>query len=536
MTRFSRKIMTSLFGAAVIGGAASGLTKPVEPPPLDMKVTVPGEAKPINPFLASTPRAEMRLAAEPATLHLVAATEPATIKHDASVSLEWVGPIATKVNQPATYTLNVRNTCGQPLQKVAVQVRVPKDARVSETDPVAKVVDGISLWEIGTLDAKATKVITLTLAHPVRGDLGCQAWVTATGMAGMTVKVLEPKLLAKIAVPETVALGDPIPVRYTTANIGDSPLSDVKGSPEFPRSNGGLGLQAEEPIRIFGNLAPGQESANVYQDRAREGGEHTYAFTATGSDGTKSTATAKVRVLMPKLEVTIAGPAERIVGRKSTYTVTVKNVGELILDDVKVETPIPVGVRLLGGSNAQKVAFAAPKPKLEPGQSFEHSFDVMPIQPGPITLSPLATGSRNTKAICDCRTTIDGIPAMRMEVVDLADPVEKGEETTYEIRLTNTGSKADANLKVSVQLPEELRFVSMSGPTKAKPQDAIDPKAKGTTIEFEPIGELAPKTEAVYRVKVKAIGTGDVRFKATLTSQHLTTPVSKEESTRIYGE
>jgi hypothetical protein len=47
---------------------------------------------------------------------------------------------------------------------------------------------------------------------------------------------------------------------------------------------------------------------------------------------------------------------------------------------------------------------------------------------------------------------------------------------------------------------------------------------------------LAPKTEAVFRVKVKAKTAGDVRFKAVLTSMHLATPVTKEESTRVYGE
>ena len=40
----------------------------------------------------------------------------------------------------------------------------------------------------------------------------------------------------------------------------------------------------------------------------------------------------------------------------------------------------------------------------------------------------------------------------------------------------------------------------------------------------------------LMRCTLKAVTAGDVRFKVSLTSTHLTTPVSKEESTRVYGE
>jgi len=64
-----------------------------------------------------------------------------------------------------------------------------------------------------------------------------------------------------------------------------------------------------------------------------------------------------------------------------------------------------------------------------------------------------------------------------------------------------------------------------------------DPEKRGVVqVVFEPVAELGPKTEASFTVKVKAKATGDVRFKATMTSKHLTSPVTKEESTRVYGD
>ncbi|MFO0852087.1 MAG: hypothetical protein U0871_26515, partial [Gemmataceae bacterium] len=66
--------------------------------------------------------------------------------------------------------------------------------------------------------------------------------------------------------------------------------------------------------------------------------------------------------------------------------------------------------------------------------------------------------------------------------------------------------------------------------------DGPNPGGTRRSVAFDPVGELAPKTEAVFRVTVKAAAVGDARFKAVITSAHLSAPVVKEESTRVYGE
>ncbi len=186
---------------------------------------------------------------------------------------------------------------------------------------------------------------------------------------------------------------------------------------------------------------------------------------------------------------------------------------------------------------------------LAPGASKNFEFEGVTHTAGQLTLKAEATGDRNTKASGQCVTAIEGIPGLRMELVDSVDPVEKGGEITYEIKVTNTGTKADSNVSIVCELPKELEFVSCSGPTggvhafkyaQLPPDDPKVGKIKlpmiGQTVAFDPISDLAPKTEAVFKVKVKGVSTGDVRFKAIMTSKHLTAPVTKEESTRVYGE
>lgn len=100
---------------------------------------------------------------------------PVLERQDSSVKLDWAGPPVVKVNRPAEYTLTVTNAGKQALQKVVVQVRCPKETTILETTPAAKMVEGIHLWDIGTLEVNAEKTIQLSLKQATKGELGCQA-------------------------------------------------------------------------------------------------------------------------------------------------------------------------------------------------------------------------------------------------------------------------------------------------------------------------------------------------------------------------
>ncbi len=459
------------------------------------------------------------------------------VRPEAAVALEWSGPPTVRVNRANEYQLAVRNTSSQLVQKVVVQVRAPKGTTVKETTPAAKVVDGVYLWELGTLELKEAKYLKLTLTPTTRGEMGCQAWVTFTGTAGMKVNVQEPKLQVKISAPEKVAIGDPIPVTYTVKNVGDCVAENVRHTLTQHHQAGSTLTQVFDGNIKFQSivaLAPGEERKEVVQLRGDRGGEIRFAADATASDDAQASATAKTQVLVPKLEVKISGPDQLMVNRKGVYKVRVENVGQLAVKDVKARSVIPAGWRLISRNwglttDAEPDLFIA---ELAPGQGSEATFEALPLTTGQSSWFVEATGSRGTKAVSECRTIVEGIAALRMELVDLVDPVEKGQQTTYEIRITNTGTKADTNVVITCPLPEQMKFVSATGPVSHTVADLNN----CAVVRFEPVRELAPKTEIVYRIVCKAHAIGDVRFKAQLNSTHLTTSVVKEESTRVYGE
>ncbi|MGL4422273.1 MAG: hypothetical protein ACRCZF_16505, partial [Gemmataceae bacterium] len=472
------------------------------------------------PTLAPMPAPDLR-----ASIQLVTLPEASAKAEMPAVALEWSGPKGLIVQQKGEYTLNVSNVSTQAVQKVMVQVRLPKHVVVSETQPAAKIVEGIYAWDLGTIDVKTAKPIRLTLSPTQRGELAGQAWVTFTGNAGFTVNVHEPRLETTLAAPATVVRGESILVQTTVANSGDTRLSRVQ-----PRLKAGADSFAGADYAEF-DLRRGEKQ--FFSVPTTNPGKVDLLFSAQASDGTHSQSRATVQVLEPKLVVEIHGPKAGLVGRRAEYSVVVKNVGEVELPNIVAEVQLPVQCRLVESKSGQ-----AEEPvrstklqmgTLKPGAESSVPLKTIAAQTGSATFAVEATSAYKTVAKAETRTMIDGISALRMEVVDAIDPIEKGAETRYDIRITNTGTKSDTNLKLVCELPAGLEYVGCSGPTAGK-------LANKSQVIFEPISDLAPKTEAVFTVRVKASGNGDVRFKAALQSASLRGTVSKEESTRIYGE
>jgi uncharacterized repeat protein (TIGR01451 family) len=126
----------------------------------------------------------------------------------------------------------------------------------------------------------------------------------------------------------------------------------------------------------------------------------------------------------------------------------------------------------------------------------------------------------------ECLTKVAGIPAILLEVVDLEDPIEVGNQVTYEIRVTNQGSAVGTNLKWVCTLPESQEFVSGGGPTEVQ--------GEGLTASAAALAALEPKAQVVWRVVVKAISAADARFKVDMTSDQFQRPVEEWEATSQY--
>jgi hypothetical protein len=154
--------------------------------------------------------------------------------------------------------------------------------------------------------------------------------------------------------------------------------------------------------------------------------------------------------------------------------------------------------------------------------------EVLAINRGEHRHKAVAQAARGLKTDTEYMTRVEGLSAILLEVVDTEDPIEVGADTAYEIRITNTGSKTETDIKVVATMPPQMAFKGVQGPCKAHED--------GKQIVFDPLPKLAPRADAIFRVNVKGLQPGDVRFKVQVTSTNLVEPVIEMEATRIYAD
>ena len=250
-------------------------------------------------------------------------------------------------------------------------------------------------------------------------------------------------------------------------------------------------------------------------------------------DGLKATETVKVNVIQPRLDLEFTGPKLRYKDRKGTFVIKLTNPGDAPATNVYVGHAIPEGFKFVSADNGGQHDFATRTVKwfvgeVKPGDSTEVKVELVATGLGDFTHKAAAMAARGIRAEKTLATKVEGLSAIMMEVVDTEDPVEVNSPTSYEIRVTNTGSKTEEDLKMVCVIPAQLKFKSATGPTKF---DVV-----GNEVVFQPLGKLAAKADVTYKLVVTAVAAGDARFKATLTTATLTTPVVKEEATRVYGD
>jgi uncharacterized repeat protein (TIGR01451 family) len=456
-----------------------------------------------------------------------------TGRQEPSVSLEWIGPPTAKLGQPVTYQIILKNTSAIPVQNVTVRNRIPAGVTVQATEPRAINELNTLIWEVGTLQPRQEKRLDLQLLPEMRGDLACQAFVSFTGMSQARIRVREPKLQLKISGPDKVLLGDAAPFSLTVTNPGDGSADQVK-----IRASLSEGLEHTRGRTVefeLGNLGPNETRSVQLVCTTKTGGAQTCEATAVAEGGLKAQDTATTEVLLPRLELNIAGPRLRYLDRKATYVVKVVNPGSAPASNVTISSLVPDGFKFLSATDGGRHDFSTRTVSwylgdLTPGQAREMSIELQAINPGEYHVQATVTAARGLKSDADVVTHVEGLSALLMEMIDLDDPVEVGADTGYEIRVTNTGSKTETNLQLVCTIPDKMEFRSATGAGGTRSH------LQGKELTFEPIPKLAPRADVVFRVNVRGIAPGDLRFRARITADGLTEPVLKEESTKVYGD
>jgi hypothetical protein len=231
----------------------------------------------------------------------------------------------------------------------------------------------------------------------------------------------------------------------------------------------------------------------------------------------------------PVLTLACDLPGEQPLPLPLTVCQRLGNNGNIAAPKAVLALSVPAGARLVSGTEgadagADRITWNVRD--LAVGASRNYCATFTAAQPGPLEFSGMALGDHAAKVESQCATRVHGIPAVLLEVVDLADPVLVGNDVVYTLRVLNQGSAPLTNIRIVAALEDSQTFLSGTGPSAVS--------AAAGNLAMAPLPLLKPGEEARWRVVVKAEKAADVRFAVELRADQFQRPINETEATLQY--
>ena len=444
------------------------------------------------------------------------------------IRLDKTMPAEVQLNAPFEYTIKVINVTDMMVADIELKENLPENFKFTKANPSPEKEANMLIWKMNSLGPGESRLITVYGSAATTDCLKHCATVTYVVPACANVNVVEPELKLVKTAPDEVLLCDPIPIKLIVTNSGSGDAKNVKITDTLPD---GLKTSDGRTRLTFdaGNLTAGQSKQFSASLMAEKTGKYVNNATATSEGGLKAQSQTTTIVRQPVLQISKSGPEKRYLGRSITYEITVSNKGDASATELVVEDSVPMGARFVSataGGRLMQSKVVWNLGTLSAGSSRTVSLTLMPERAGTVTNTAMAKATCAEGVRDSASTEVAGIPAVLLEVIDVDDPVEVGSQTTYVIVATNQGSSPGTNISIVCTLEDNQQYVSSSGATAGTLKD--------DTVTFAPLRSLAPQAKATWRVVVKAMKAGDVRFKVIMNTDQIDRPVQETEATHLY--
>ena len=450
-----------------------------------------------------------------------------------SLSIHKMAPAEMKVGQMATIEMTIRNLGSAPAQHVELRDDVPKGTRFVDAVPSPRMdARGQLVWNLNTLQPGDEIKVQMRVMPQAEGEVGSVARITFTADASSRSVVTRPQLVVAVQGGGRVMIQEDAKLNIRISNPGTGTATGVILRDLIPE---GLDHPAGAELEYeIGDLAPGESRDIELNLKAVRAGRLLNQLDAYAEGGLRSKpVNTEITVVAPSLEVAANGPTRRYLERPAVYTLSVSNPGTAPAKQIALTAHLPDGFEFVKADNAgrydpQTRTVQWLLDELPPERTGNVTLTTLPIEPGVKQLKVEANAAQGLTAQGEREVLIEGVAAVLFQLADVADPIEIGGETAYEIRVVNQGSKTSTNVRLVAFVPEQMQVLHVEGPTRYQ--------AGGGRVVFDPIPRLAPKADTLYRIKLRGAAAGDVRFRVQLITDEMTSPVTKEESTRIFGD
>ncbi|MEQ8849478.1 hypothetical protein [Botrimarina sp.] len=450
---------------------------------------------------------------------------------EASLTLQKRGPSEAQIGKPCRFAIRIRNTGAGVANDVVLRDEVPAGTRLEGTQPAADVAGGRLTWRLGDLAPGQEQTVEIRLTPLREGAIGSVAQVTMAAAASASTAVTRPQLTIAASVAPQVRVGEEQTVTIELHNPGTGTATGVMLLGDLPALvSHPAGKELEFEV---GTLAAGETRRIELALHAEAAGRVASSLAAVADGDLRAERAVAFEVVAPKLHVSVDGSKRRYLERPAAYTIGIDNPGTAPARDVRLVTHLPRSMRFVSANNlgeydAESHSVYWSLAELPDGQRGEVEVVAVPTTPGEQTLRVESQAAGGLRSEATHPIVVDGVASLAFEVRDLADPIEVGGETTYEVRVLNEGTKAATGVRVVVESPRGMRIKAAEGETAHR--------ASAERVEFAPLASLDPGAKVAFRVRVAAAEAGDQRVVVLVESDDLSGPVRREESTRVLGD
>ena len=451
------------------------------------------------------------------------------------LSVETHGPRKITVGKESAYEVKIINAGDVAAEDLIVFVNLPDwaelvgtEASAGSTQIAPAQLAAPFQWKVGRLEAKSAERITLRIvprqSRPY--DLAVR-WDFKPAASQTLIEVQEPKLEMQLDGPREVFYGKKETYRLKMMNTGTGSAEGV--TIKFVPVGAGDNVQA---VYDLGLLAAGEDKVIEVELTARQSGALEIQVEAKGDAGIHVQLSEKVLVRRAGLELAVEGPKLQFVGATATYVVRVNNPGNAPAKNVNLVATLPPGLKYLGGiegahgeTSGGKLRWVAESIGPESVQTF--AIKCASNAGGVSRLEVAASAEDDLVASAVAITQIESAANLALDVKDPGGPVPVGEETAYEVRIRNRGTKDAEGVEVVCYFSRGIE------PTAA--EGGVNRIASGQVV-FLPVPTLAPGAEINLKIRARAETPGNHIFRAEMHCKALGARLVSENATLYYQD
>jgi uncharacterized repeat protein (TIGR01451 family) len=469
----------------------------------------------------------------------------------AGVILRLQAPLTLQLNQDVDVRMVVENVSQVLARNVTVVYSLNGASTVKSNPPLppGEPFPGCATWKFETLGAGARQEILLSVKPPAgTTDYESKARVMVDQEQSTKTHFAKAELKLTKTGPKQALRFDILVFAIAVDNPGNVELRDVTVTDRLPaglvhrpdddkdrpftqgpqKMTSVISEDGQTRTWKIDRLAPKEIRRIEYHVNAATApaGTIEHQAFAQAAGGAQDTATAKVELVEPKLELTAEAPARKSATVPATVKITLTNTGPRVLQNILV-TDIHEPCKVESASNAgQKLPDRVQwiVPSLGPNQKQVFELTVSKSDGGTVRHKVSAV-YRGLNRPAETATEFEAVAALAYEFRGTPTTIETNGEVVYELTLRNSGSAPATNIRPTIELPPEFTLV------KAEPEN----KVEGGKVSFEPIASFPPNSRATFRVTAKAVKASlGARVTAELSGDPFPTgPVKRQEMTAI---